>query len=143
MRPGEIVAGLGGLVLLVALLMPWYGDATAWEAMSVIDILLALAAVVALALPVVSASSKGPAKPIGHAVIATVTSALATLLVLFRLLDDPGPLRAGAWLGLAGVLAALAGAWLAMRDESTPGAAPPDVPRRPVPPPNITPDAEP
>ena len=50
--------------------------------------------------------------------------------MLLQLFDDPG---LGVWLGLAGALLAWVGSWMSLRDESTPGAAPPDVPRRPAP----------
>jgi hypothetical protein len=43
-------------------------------------------------------------------------------------------LRHGAWLALAGALIAQARSRMALRDESTPGAVAPDVPRRPAPP---------
>jgi hypothetical protein len=138
LRPFDLVAGVGGVVLLVALFLPWYGgEVTGWEALSVIDVLLGLAAVVAIAVPVVTAASSGPAKPVAVAVIASVLTALAVLVVAFRLVDDPGPhsqLRSGAWIGLVGALIAFAGAFGALKDESTPGAVPPDVPRRPAPP---------
>jgi hypothetical protein len=147
MRPGEIVAGLGGAILLLSLSLEWYSvggrELSAWEAMSVLDVLLALIAVLALAVPLVAAPARGPAQPMAIEVIASVVCAIAVLLVVFRLLDHPGGLLSGAWLGLAGSVLAWSGAWMALRDESTPGATLPDVPRRPVPTPNITPDAEP
>jgi hypothetical protein len=57
--------------------------------------------------------------------------------VLWRLIDAPGDglaVRYGAWLGLAAALLMLAASWAALHDERTPGAVPPDVPRRPAPP---------
>ena len=126
-------------------------NVSAWAAFAVIDVLLALIAIIAIAVPLVSAFTRGPAKSIGIAVIASTLTPFALLLVVFRIIFPPGQesiaidgFRAeivlnpalGAWLSLAGALIALVGAWLSMRDESTPGAAPPDVPRRPVP--NIT-----
>jgi hypothetical protein len=160
MRRAEPIAGIGGVLLLVALFLPWYaldvnfaadgatliqrhilvtGDPpefTGWQALSVTDILLALLAVPAILVPVISVATSGPAKSIGIAVIASATGWIAIVLVVFRLLDPPGgslDLRYGAWLALAGAILAWVGSWLSMRDESTPGAVAPDVPRRPVP----------
>ena len=73
-------------------------------------------------------------------VTATVTIA-AALVVLYRLLDQPGPnelieVRAGAWIGLAAVVATSAGAWGALADERPRPSDPPPlaVERRPAPP---------
>ncbi|HEX6023544.1 MAG TPA: hypothetical protein VFZ00_16250 [Solirubrobacter sp.] len=137
LRPGELVAGLGGAILLVSLWLPWFSvdgrDHAAWEAMTVIDVLLALTAALALVVPIVAATARGPAAPIGLEVIASVVCAITILLVAYRLIDHPGSLQYGAWLALVGAALAWSGSWLAMAAESTPGAAPPDVPRRPAP----------
>ncbi len=122
MRRAEPIAGLGGILLLVSVFL----DNGAGR---VIDVILALLALLAIAVPVVSLATRGPAKSIGTAVLASALGWVAVVLTLFQLGDS--------WLGLAGALIAWVGAWLSMRDESTPGAAPPDVPRRPVP--KITP----
>jgi len=151
LRPADVGAGAAGLALLIVLFLPWYGaagtgvvsygpgaraQATAWQAFSVVDILLALAAVVALTLAVVTATARGPAKPVAFSVISTLTAAVAVLLVLWRLLDPPDEVFArhyGVWLGLAASVLVFAASCAAMRDERTPGAVPPDVPRRPAP----------
>jgi hypothetical protein len=160
LRPADLVAGAGGLVLLVSLFLPWYGvsiqtprrpgsgpiaayvigrpHATAWQAFSVTDVLLALAALLAIGLVVVTATSTGPAKPVAFTVMSGVASLLAVLLIAYRLLNQPGPndlveVRGGAWLGFAAALVMFVGSWAAMRDERTPGAAPPEIPRRPAP----------
>jgi hypothetical protein len=138
MRRAEPVAGLGGLLLLVALFLPWYGpdDVTGWQALTVIDVLLALLALLAIAVPAVSVATRGPAKAVGIQVIASAVGWLAVLLVAIRLVFPPDALslRYGAWLALAGAVIAWVGSWMSLRDESTPGAVPPDVPRRPAPP---------
>jgi hypothetical protein len=151
-RPADWLAGIGGLVLFVSLWLPWYGldgaafgggqgnvpDATAWQAFSEIDVLLALFAIPAIGVPISAALSKGPAVPVAFTVVATTASFFSVLLVLFRLLDQPGSnelvaVKYGAWIGLAGALVALAGSWLAMADEHTPGAVPPQLTVRPAP----------
>jgi hypothetical protein len=138
MRRFEPVAGLGGLLLLVSLFLPWYGpdDVTGWQALTVIDVLLALLALVAIAVPVISVATRGPAKAVGIQVIASAVGWLAVLLVAIRLVSAPDDLslRYGVWLALLGALIAWIGSWMSLRDESTPGAVPPDVPRRPAPP---------
>ena len=127
MRKAEPVAGVGGILLLVSVFLEN-------RAGVVVDVILALLGLLAVAVPVTSLATRGPAKSIGTAVLASALGWLAVVLMLVQLFDDPG---LGAWLGLAGALIAWVGAWMSMRDESTPGAVPPDVPRRPVP--NITP----
>jgi hypothetical protein len=154
LRPADVGAGAAGGALLVVLFLPWYGvrgvpaiagatpfapvgNSSGWQAFSVVDLLLALAAVLAIAIVVVTATARGPAKPVASTVVATVASALAVLLVLWRLLDPPKgyyTLHYGAWLGLVATLLMFAASFAAMHDERTPGAVPPDVPRRPAPP---------
>jgi hypothetical protein len=149
MRRAEPVAGLGGILLFVSLFLPWYGleseiallshpGASAWDAFTVIDIVLALLALPAIAVPIVSSMASGPAKSIAVAVIASATGWLAVVLVAIRLVNPPGPNeliepRYGAWLALIGAVIAWVGSWLSLRDESTPGAVAPNIPVRPAP----------
>ena len=162
LRPADLLAGIGGAVLLGSLFLHWYGldagalvpfehdneaasfvgsqipDITAWQAFSITDILLAAVAALALALPLVTAVARGPAKPVAFGVIASAVGPFAILLVLYRIVNQPGSneavaVRSGAWIGLAGAVLLTVGAWLALADERTPGAAVPQVPRRPAP----------
>jgi hypothetical protein len=137
MRRAEPLAGLGGLILLVSLFLPWYSPGgSGWEVLSVIDILLALLALLAIAVPLATLLTEGPAKSIGTAVIASALGWLAILLVLFRLIDEPQAgyeLDYGVYVALVGSILAWTGSWLSMRDESAPGTPPPDVPRLPAP----------
>jgi hypothetical protein len=165
LRPADYLAGIGGVILLGSLWLHWYGpdfsgllpkgekgapflvvngeqpfapDLTAWQAFSVLDVILALIALLAIAVPVVTALSNGPAKPVAVSLLSSVFSALAVLLVLYRIVDQPGSnalvaVKPGAWIGFAGALIAFAGSWLALADERTPGAAAPQVPVRPAP----------
>lgn len=45
---GELVALASGLVLLIALFLDWFDGATAWQALNLVDFLLALMALVAM-----------------------------------------------------------------------------------------------
>ncbi len=49
-------------------------------------------------------------------VIGTVVAFVAVVLVVFRLLDAPGPRAWGVFAGFVSCLAVLVGVWLAMRD---------------------------
>ena len=103
--------------------------------MSVIDVLVAILALPAILVPVSSVATRGPAKAVAVALIASATGWLAVLLVAYRVAfhEDGLDLRYGAWLALAGAVLAWVGSWLSLRDDSTPGAVVPDVPRRPAP----------
>jgi hypothetical protein len=103
--PGELLAGASGLLLLLAMFLPWFGvDASltlpgaadpitvegrgldAWETFGAIDMVLAASAVLALTL---AATSFFVAPPPVLAAAAGALAALAALLIVYRLIDVP------------------------------------------------------
>jgi hypothetical protein len=146
LRVGEWITAGSGLCLLVSLFLPWYGmgdgaptDASGWESLAVLDIVLALIAAAAVALLVITAAQRLPAVPLAFNVFVVLGGLLAVLLVLIRVLDlprDAATRESGLWLGVAGALGIAAGALVALRDErpSRPGRYT-DLSGRPAPPP--------
>ena len=171
LRQGDLVAGIGGVALLVVMFLDWYsagGSATfqgqdidisigfnAWQAFSITDMILALTALSGIAVAVLTASRRSPALPVAASVITSTLGALATLLVFYRILNQPGPndlveVKFGAFLGFLATLAVAAGGYLSMRDEEGEDAPMPvDVrptpaaqgPADPAPPPEAEPRA--
>jgi hypothetical protein len=154
LRPGELIAAAGGVALLVVMFLDWYAPAgprpSAARASACPSasppgrrsgsptFLLALAALIAIGLAVLTATRRSPALPVAASVITATTGILATLLVLYRILNQPGPnefieVKLPAFLGFLCVLAIAAGGWRSMRDEQWEDApVPTDV--RPAPP---------
>ena len=154
-RIGEVVAGAAGVVLLVAMFLDWYSvtpevlfgaqdrqvrGVDAWGAFSVVDILMAIVALLGIALAVSQVIGRGPALPVALGVITTTLALAGTLLVLYRILNQPGPndlisVEAGAYAGLLASLGVFLGAWLSLSDERPrPVDPPPPEPqRRPTP----------
>jgi len=142
LRTGDILAGAAGVVLLVSTFLPWYSvqdrddDLTAWAAFSVVDLLSALVALLGIALAVSQVVGRGPTLPVATGVITTTLALAAALLVLYRILNQPGPndaigVSAGAWIGLLASLGVFAGAWRSLSDERPrPVDPPPPEPRR-------------
>jgi hypothetical protein len=106
-RPGhgELLAGASGLLLLLAMFLPWFGlngrarvpgsgevislgrdNLNAWEAFGAIDLVLAATAALAIAVLVVGLLT---APPSWLALAATAAAALAALLIVYRLIDVP------------------------------------------------------
>jgi hypothetical protein len=121
MRPAERIAGLGGIAVIVGVLLAGLG---------VTGVILILLGLLAFAVPIVTVTTSGPAKSIGTAVLASAFGWIGVILALIRVLDHS---ETGNWIALAGALVAWVGSWLSMRDDSTPGATAPEVPRRPAP----------
>jgi hypothetical protein len=150
LTPGDISAGVGAIVLLVSLWLPWYGisvdvagfsastDGSGWEVFSMIDILLFLISIVAIALVALKATGNLPADvPVPLVLVAI--GALAVLLILYRLIDTPAPgdlpeqvdvsRKLGLFIGLIGAAGVAYGGW--RTNMETPGtrvAAPPAAP---------------
>lgn len=141
-RVGEWIAAVGGVVLLASLFLPWYegpggSSVTGFEALAVIDVVLAIAALLGIGLLFLTASQPTPAVPLALNGLIALMGTIAAVLALIRVLALPDAAEArdiGVWLGLAGALGVGIGGWVAMRDErlSRPGR-PTDVSGRPVP----------
>jgi hypothetical protein len=140
LRVGEWLAAVSGAALLVSLFLPWYGagggSSTAWEALAVLDILIALVAASAVVLLVVTATQRVPAVPIALSACVTFAGAIGVGLVLIRVasLPDGADGREWAlWLGLAGAVGIVVGGAVAIRDERiSPPGRPTDLTGRPT-----------
>ena len=145
LRAGEVIAGVSGVVLIVALLLPWYTQQVvtsfgarpslpsqnAFESMVAADLLLLIVAIAAVGLALITAMEKTVAVPLTWASLLSLATIVAFFLVLFHLGADPSPqgaervadsrvetsTAAGAWLALLSTVTMFAGALLAMRDE--------------------------
>ncbi|HEX6653130.1 MAG TPA: hypothetical protein VF072_10335 [Thermoleophilaceae bacterium] len=153
LTPGDISAGVGGIVLLISLFLPWYGvsvnvagfsaseNASGWEVFSAIDIILFAIAVVAIALVALKALDQVPAEtPVP--LILLGLGALAVLLIIYRLIDSPAPSdlpdevdvsrKIGIFIGLIGAAGIAYGGWRANMESPSAQPAPAATPPPPA-----------
>ena len=176
---GEWLVGASGVVLLVALFLPWYGDIapagaygdtpsgtgwtayaalpatiTGWEAFSIIDVILALLALAAISVPIVTATHRVPALPLALESLTAIFGLIGLVLVLIRVLNLPESADGrdvGLWLALAATTGIFAGALVGIRDErrspkgrhtdlsGVPVSSPPEIEKMPAPRPGTGP----
>ncbi len=113
---GEVLAALGGALVLVALSLSWFDGSSGWEAFESVDLVLAGLALVAVAAAVASIAGS----PSGPSPRALPWVGTLLLVVVAVQLIEPPPLFAGgdprretgAWLALAGAALVLLGAIL-------------------------------
>jgi hypothetical protein len=100
--------------LIVALFLPWYSvagtDVTGWQAMTVDDVLIAIAALGALAALLVDAWPRLSGFAVAALSLGSIVGLVAVVLTIFRV-ADPAPagdasLAAGAWLARKAAAAA-------------------------------------
>jgi hypothetical protein len=131
LRPAEWLAAAAAVLLIVSLFI---GDG-----FGVLEVVLVLVALVAIALFILQATRTSPALPVAFGVLTVTAGFIGILLALYRLIDDT---TTGTWLSLGAVVALTAGGWLSIRDERVPGLPPqPEPELRPAP--RIAADAEP
>jgi uncharacterized membrane protein len=142
LRDGEWIAGAGGVALLAAMFLHWYGagpfEVTAWQAFDVLDVVLALLALVPLGLVVTHATRPSPSLPVAFSVCTMLAGALAALLILYRIVNQPGPndvveVEAGAWLGFVAAIVIASGGWRSLRIEPIAGVPLPPIEDLPAP----------
>jgi hypothetical protein len=97
---GDMIAGLGGVALLISLFLPWYGvsvdiagvslseSGNGWEVLGFIDMLLFLISIGAIAIVAARAAGVLP-DDVSAPVLLLGLGALAVLLVLYRIIDIP------------------------------------------------------
>jgi drug/metabolite transporter superfamily protein YnfA len=132
---GEVLAAIGGLMVVVALFLSWFDGASGWEAFEALDLVLALLALAAIAAAIGSVTDwSGAPSP----KLLPVLGALLLVIVVVQLIEPPpvfsdaDPEReAGAWLALAGAALVLLGGILrASRISVTVSVGSRDVRRR-------------
>src|SRR5204862_3174778 len=101
LRQGEQIAGVSAILLFIFMFFDWFGvkvsgggisissqsGGNAFDTMDIIPIFLILAIIATLAMVVVRASDSEVNLPISLSVIAAALAALATLLILFRIIS--------------------------------------------------------
>ncbi len=142
LRLGEKLAGVAGIALLVLTFLPWYARPTtqsAWQAFGVVDLLLALTALMGVAVAILAATHRAPALPVATSVVLATLAPLVFLVLSYRLLNQPGPndvveIRPGAYLGLACLSVLAVGGWRSVADEGAGSSVTPQITPSPAPP---------
>lgn len=135
---GEAVAGFAAVaLLLIMFIFDWFGFGgaidtgfgtidvgggfNAWESFGLIDIVLFLTIVAAIAVAAMAASGAGAGLPVAGSAVVTGLGGLSTILILYRILDTPGNSgrEIGVFLGLIAAAAITYGGWMAMQEEGT------------------------
>src|SRR5688572_22158756 len=140
LRTGELVAGIAGVLLLIIMFFSWYGvggsigefasaagvdtNVNAWQAFDFVDLILFVTAIVAIGAAVLAAAGRSVALPVAASVVVTILGIVVALLVLYRIINQPGPndvidVKFGAYLGFLICLGIAAGGFMAMADEGT------------------------
>ena len=149
LRLGELIAGVSAILLFIVMFFHWYGIKTglssqgsaifksvtgqtvgstvgvsAWDIYSYTDLLLLLLIILAVGMVALSATERSAAVPISLNVIVTLFGGLMTLIVLYRLINQPGPndfvtVKLWGYVGLLLTAGVAIGAFLAMREEGT------------------------
>lgn len=137
LRIWEWLTGLAGAVLLALMFLDWYEGHSAWAAFSVLDVMLAIIALMGLAATVMAAAHNTPAVSLAIVSLLLTIGAITTIAVIVRAIVTPDGLEReiGLWLGLAASALVTGGALGCMRDERFPRAARANVPVETLPPP--------
>ena len=123
--------------MLVALFLPWYSvgghTLNAWDAMAVDDVILAVAAVMAILAASAVAARSLSSVSVAMTSLAILPAGIGLIVTIYRL-ASPAPsgdasLEAGAWLALAAAVGIAVGAWRGATDEG-PARRNPEAERR-------------
>jgi hypothetical protein len=114
---------VGGLGLLLASFLPWYSsggeNATAWQAFSVVDVLMAAAAAAGLSVGLVVLFRVSVSYPVAGSTVTLFFGGIALVLIAYRLIDPPGDglsREIGAWIGLVAAAGITVGGYLGIQE---------------------------
>jgi hypothetical protein len=138
LRSGEVAAAIGGFILLLALFaFNWYDYGSllfghrgggAWDSAGffgvIANLVILAAALVAIALPLMAATSGAPALPVATSAVTAAFGIAAIVMVLGRMLMQPGSneqvdLDFGIFLALVGAILVAYGGWQSMQEDGT------------------------
>ena len=143
---GALIAGISGVALFIIMFFSWFGapetnivtpaggiqidlgevpgadtTANAWQSFDFIDIVLLVTIIVAVGLAVMSAMGSSVNLPVAASALTAGLGILATLLILYRIIDPPSDAERefGVFLGLIAAAGIAVGGWLSMQEEGT------------------------
>jgi hypothetical protein len=145
LRQGEQIAGISAILLFIFMFFDWFGvkvsgagvtvesagGGNAWDALDIIPWILIIAIIAVLAMVVVRANNADVDTPVSLSVIATALAALATLLILYRIINPPDidgsfggvevdvTRKFGLWISFIAAAAMTYGSWRTMEEEGT------------------------
>jgi hypothetical protein len=128
LRGGELLVGVGAVLLLVSLFLDWVGPVgrSGWSSLGWLTLLVAISGIVAaLWLAFATATARPVTEVVAAAVIGAVVEPLTVVVLLVRTaIAQPGvdavtSIEAGAYVGLAGAALLAIGAWWSLADERT------------------------
>lgn len=140
LNDGEKAAGLGGIILLISLWLDWYsvsvhgfgvgGSVNAWDAFSVIQIILFLTALAAIGAAIIKGTDSSIELPVAASSLVAALGALSVVLILYRLISTPGgsvpsgfgvsvDADYGLFVGLISAAAVTYGGYRGMQEEGT------------------------
>lgn len=133
---GEKVAGASGVALFfIMFIFDWFGNdfggANAWQSFGLIDLILFVTLVAAIALAFMAAGQQSVNLPVALSAVVAALGILATVLVLFRILSPPDfgvssdaldggadiGRKIGVFLGLIASAGIAYGGWVSMQQE--------------------------
>ena len=140
---GELIAGIAGVALFIFMFFSWFGapgiageaidqaaelgiefnldtSANAWQAFDVIDLVLLLAVIVSVGFAILGAVGTNANLPVAAGALTAGIGIIATLLVLYRIIDPPfdAGREIGVWLGLIASAGIAFGGWTSMQEEA-------------------------
>ena len=123
LRRGELLAGTGGVLLLVFLVAgTWSGhhgtSRTGWQLLTNLRWLVLVTSVVAIAVALAQVTRRSPAIPVTLSMIVAVLGVITALALVYRVLISPAaPEQGGAILSLISSIALAYGGYLSLREE--------------------------
>ena len=142
LNQGEMIAAVSAIaLLLIMFIFKWFGvdvsggfgvsvsaSVNAWQAFGFIDIVLFITVLVAVGGAVMTANAQSVNTPVAISAITAALGILSVLLILYRIIDPPGPggisgidvgRKIGVFLGLIAAGGVAYGGWMAMQAEGT------------------------
>ena len=117
--PIDLLVGLGGAAVLVGLALDWSGSGTGYETLSVLKVLLLVAALIALLEPVILFSTRKTDLPVVWQTTLCLLGTALTLVLVGKAVFPPEPgFGLGFYVVLAGILVASAAAWTTVSREN-------------------------
>jgi hypothetical protein len=111
---GELIAGVSGALLFIFLFFDWFAGVSAWEAFDVVDVLLAIIGLGAVALAITQATATHVRLPFAPATALALGGYAAVAIILAFVLESDGR-KIGLYLALLAALGLTYGGWRAMR----------------------------